>query len=146
MIQYILTDEELASYSDDTVRAEVRTRVATMHPDEPAISIVDKDGWQWDHVSGASPTEPSEVIPDTAEELEAKERESFQVQEEAARLESVVRPLVMGRLRAEARGEVREQLREGANAKLELQALKVTSAKQEEKIQTLASQLAEKNQ
>lgn len=127
MIHYTLTDEELTNFADDAVRAEIRTRIAEQNPEETVI-LIDGEGNEWDRVTGA-PAAPS-LLDLTDDELAQKAEEESQINEEAERLETVVRPLVMKRLMAEARSEVRAELREGTNAKLELQALKATLAKE----------------
>lgn len=129
MQQYTLSDSELANFSDDLVRAEIRSRVATMYPEEETIIIADVEGNEWDRVSGDA-SSFSEPLPEFTPEEQAERLEAeAKTLEEARRLEEVIRPIVMKKLRLEARAEIREQVREGANAVLELAALKATLKK-----------------
>lgn len=115
MVIYTLTSDELANFSKDEVRAEIRSRLAAEHIGEDTIIIADEAGNEWDRLS--EPTEP-EVIPEvagemapTSEELEAKLEANEQLKEAVILDETVTRPLVMRKLQLEARAEVRDQLR-----------------------------------
>lgn len=130
MIQYTLTEVELSTFSDDAVRAEIRSRVAATYPDEETIIIADVEGNEWDRVSGnAESVEAPPVLTD--EERELRLEDEAKTRSDALRLETVLRPIVMTKLRSEARAEVREKLREGVNATLELQAFKASLKKSE---------------
>lgn len=116
MFTYTLTPDELATFSQDDVRAAIRSRLASEHLEEDTIIIADEEGNEWDRLE--SPSEPtvipeavSEMVP-TSEELEAKLDASAELKEAVALDESVTRPLVIRKLQLEARAEVRDQLRE----------------------------------
>lgn len=112
MITYTLTPDELATFSDDNVRAGIRSRLAVEYAGEDTIIIADEEGNEWDRL--VEPTEPIEVFGDmapTSEELELRLEASEELKEAVALDESVTRPLVMQKLRLEARSEVRDQLR-----------------------------------
>lgn len=127
MIKVTLSSDDLAKYSDAEQRGKIRSEIASNHSDEDEISIVDIDGIEIDRVAGTD----NFAVALTDEEVEARHLDDEATKKEAEKLESVIRPLVMKKLRAEARAEVREQLNEGKEAILELRTLKAKMNEEE---------------
>lgn len=142
MITYTLTQDELATFSQDDVRAAIRSRLASEHLGEDVIIIADEEGNEWDRLE--SPTEPeviAEMAP-TSQELEAKLEQSEELKEAVRIDESVTRPIVMRKLQLEARAEFRSELRakdetilslRAENARLRKEVAKAGQAKKAEK-------------
>jgi hypothetical protein len=127
-MKYILTDDEKTNYHVNDVRATVRDRaLENLRPGE-SCSIVDDLGEAWDYVSKSSDTEPPPMreyddihwksgeldeSPPTPTDLELSEAE---------RVESRIKPLVIGKIRSEVRAEYRAANREQMNEILKLRA------------------------
>lgn len=135
MKTYTLTESELASFADDSIRAEIRSRVSADSFENETITIQSETGDVYDVVSGSVTLDDlgvvltDEQIAERRESDEANAAREAAIEADALRIETEIKPLVMQRLRALARQEVREEIRELKAEIFELRASMATLKK-----------------
>jgi hypothetical protein len=145
MNQYRLSNEEKASFFKEEVREAVRKLAAENFTSEELVYIVDAEGEIWDQVHGSK--EASELITEhfSEEELQVRIAKEAAEAEEAERLETDIKPRVMKKLRAEAKQELRDELRDRSNEVLKLRAdLARAERRVNEELNQIKGQLAGK--
>lgn len=124
MNTYKLTPHELASFSDDISRGSLRSRLAAEYPN--GVYIEDASGNLLDKLDGDGSTVDSDstelAVVLTDEEVEERKAKAELLKLEADHMEFDVRPLVMTRLRDEAKAEVADRMREKSNQILLLES------------------------
>lgn len=122
MKTYILSESELANFSDDNVRAEIRGRVSAEALKNETVNIQSVSGDVYDIVSGSIPFDGELAVALTDEQL-AERREIEEANSaEILRIETEIKPLVMQRLRVLARHEMRDEIHKAKTEILELRA------------------------
>jgi hypothetical protein len=131
---HILDDEEQAEFNTEDGRGKVRAAIASRYLSNETITILNDRLEPIDLVVGMIPAgdEIELAVPLTEEEREQLAADRAKLDEEVKRLEEVVRPECMRRLKAEVQAKYRQERRELANEVLELRA-KVARFEQAEK-------------
>lgn len=118
--------------SGDEGRGEIRKTASELFPEAATILIVDEEGNLFDTVGGINSSLISDDTDDRAvivtdEEVQEKALDDALNAADLARVEAEIKPLVIARLKDEARNEIREEYR---NTIRELRASKTELTKQ----------------
>ncbi len=117
MNQFQMNESDKAEFlGSDEGRGRIRLEAARSNPHAESIQIVDSDGNLFDTISGVDfdgeTTEPGLAVVLTDEQLEERRLEEALHASDLARVEDEIRPLVMSKLKDEARSEIREEFRQ----------------------------------
>lgn len=121
MKQYVLTEEELANFSNDDFRAGVRSKAAETVSVTETVVIVNSEGDIYDTLQGSIPDEDFGVVLTDEQIRERRESEAVEAAE-IARYEREIKPKVYQKIRTEIRAEFRRELAESKETILKLRA------------------------
>lgn len=106
-----LSAEQIDQYSNDEFRAQIRTELSGKYTEDETIHVTDPEGQVWDVFQGALPGQAVEVTGPSAEEIQAREAQERKDAEHIQYLEQEIRPIVMKRLKLEAKHEVKAEMK-----------------------------------
>lgn len=118
--EYTLSAEQSSRFHEDEFRIKLRSELSSQFPE--GVKVLTPDGDLIDTIGALNPEEIelAAIVDEHAAEEKAKLRE-LELQE-IDRMENVIRPQVISKLKVEVRGEFREQIRNLTNEKLSLNA------------------------